>query len=242
MQEATARARWEDLVASQGKLQAALTVTQEKLQGIASTAGRVFAVGTASIMGFVAAASPEAIGTLTGSFHLLAGEIGMAFIPQIMQASSLIQQAADWVRNLDEATKETIARWTAWGLAGAGVVMMLPRIVAGINLAILAVKGLSAAFAVLNLSTGGVLVAIGAIAALVAGMAATGAGKGGGPLAGIISGLEGHYRGCRKDHGSDRASLDGHYQGPGIHHRAYWQTDYLCRRCHQELYQGARGP
>ena len=68
------------------------------------------------IMGFAAAAGPDIAGTFTGSVKLLAGEIGNAFIPEIVKASGWLQNMADKFHGLDEATKDSIGSWGMFSL------------------------------------------------------------------------------------------------------------------------------
>jgi hypothetical protein len=103
----------------------------EGLNRLGTQATTAFALGTGGILAMTRAASPEAFNTLTGSIQLLAGQIGISFMPQIIQVSGALQQAADWVRHLDSGTKASIATWVAWGVAGTGAAMILHRIALG---------------------------------------------------------------------------------------------------------------
>jgi hypothetical protein len=95
---------------------------QEHVDKLTSTSARIFTAGTAAITGFVAAASPDAINTLTISTQLLAGEIGKSFIPVIVKAIAAIQNVRNVIRNLDAGTKDSAAQWALYGIGTAGAV------------------------------------------------------------------------------------------------------------------------
>lgn len=88
------------------------------------------AAGVTGAYGLVSAASPDAINTLTGSFRLLAAEVGQSLIPAVVIVSAKVQQLAQWWRELDPNIKSTIASFAMWTAAGFGVVMVGGRIVA----------------------------------------------------------------------------------------------------------------
>jgi hypothetical protein len=176
--KALARARWEEQVAYQGRFQAALSATSEKLRGIGNASAWTFGIGTTAVLGFVRAASPEAFDTFTKSIQLLSAEIGTSFVKDIIKASFHIQDAAHWVRDLSQETKDHVGHWIVLGTGIAGVGMILPKVVAGMQLAITVVGGLKAALTALNLSTGGTLAILGVVAGV--GMAAVHSGGSGG--------------------------------------------------------------
>src|SRR5205085_2518469 len=80
--------------------------------------------------GFVAAASPDAIHTLTGSIALLTGEIGAMFLPVIAKASGWIQQARHYIAGLSDETKKSIVWWTLLGLGISGTDFAIAKVVA----------------------------------------------------------------------------------------------------------------
>src|ERR1043166_4457805 len=84
-----------------------------------------FVASTGAIAGFTAAASPAIFDTLTGSVRLLAVQIGQAFLPYMLKASAAAQRAANWFRNLSDATKDNIAigALAVAGLTGTVVVL-----------------------------------------------------------------------------------------------------------------------
>lgn len=92
----------------------------EKMRPTMRTVGVAWASGTAAIMGFVRAASPETFNTVTGSLRLLAGEVGITLIPQMVQLSRGLQNAADRFKNLDDGTKGILSNTLFYGTAVAG--------------------------------------------------------------------------------------------------------------------------
>ncbi len=112
-----------------------------------------------SVLGFVHASSPDHWNTLTGSISLLAGSIGELFLPIIEQVIDFVQDADEWFRNLDDATKANIVTWTLWAGAALAFVVVLPKVIALIK----------AGAAVVALLSGGLKML--AVAALGAGKA-----------------------------------------------------------------------
>src|SRR5579859_2613930 len=105
-----------------------VTGLKKSIQGLAGIAGRTFAAGTGLVTGTVAAASPQAFSTFTGSLKLLAASVGTILLPILAQASYWIQKIAFHIRNLDQDTKDSIGNWVKWGLIVAGSLMFLPKI------------------------------------------------------------------------------------------------------------------
>jgi hypothetical protein len=111
--------QWNQLVAEKGKalaVVAKLADTMRQVQDAARTtsiyAGALTAAGTAA----VAAASPDIFGTFTGSLKLLSAEIGTIVAPMLIDFAAILQRVANWVRSLDDETKESIltgAKWVA---------------------------------------------------------------------------------------------------------------------------------
>ena len=81
-----------------------------------------------SIMGFVAAASPQAMNTFAGSAKLLSAVIGQALIPYVMKAAGWIQKMADYIKNMNPETKEQIASWVSYGAAVMGAVVVFTKL------------------------------------------------------------------------------------------------------------------
>jgi hypothetical protein len=76
------------------------------------------------------AASPDAFATLTGSFKLLAAQLGTTLVPHAAKASVFIQGLANQFRQMDDGTKRLVGSTAAWGLAGAAVIAITPRLLA----------------------------------------------------------------------------------------------------------------
>ena len=97
---------------------------KESLAKLTVGAGAAAAAGT----GFVAAASPAAYQTLTGSLKLAAGEIGLLLIPAVVEVSKFFQELARTLRTVNDAVGGFIGRFlkaaaipTALILLGAAV-------------------------------------------------------------------------------------------------------------------------
>jgi hypothetical protein len=93
-----------------------MNASNREIKDLTTRMGLYFAGAQAGIVGLVAAGSPEAFQTFTGSIKLLTGEIGLGFIPVVIQMSGMLQNAADWVRDLDSGTKEAIGSFVGYGV------------------------------------------------------------------------------------------------------------------------------
>jgi hypothetical protein len=124
-----------------------------------------FAAGTAAITGFVAAASPDALNTLTGSFKILAAEIGRAFVPYVIRAAYAVQEAARRFRSLSGDQKESIAQWLLWGTAAAGALVIGGRLITVFTALAGVVKLAGAAFVAMGGPASAVLVSLTVLAA-----------------------------------------------------------------------------
>ncbi len=134
-------------------------------KGITNKAAVGFAAGTASMTASVAAASPVAFDTLTGSIKLLTGEIGMMFIPAIVEVSKWLQDAANFIHSLSDETKSTIAGIALWTVGIMGAVAVIGRLViAGMTLfSGLTSLGVSSTVAAVSVTTLGLAAAAVAI-------------------------------------------------------------------------------
>ncbi len=122
---------------------------QGAAQGLEKFKMAALAASVASA-GMVAASAPMTWATFTGSVQLLGGQIAGMLIPAFTQASGWIQDVAGWVRDLDEATKGTIATVAKWGgglLVGGAILGQLGAILLP---AIAGVYLLGKAFIMLN--------------------------------------------------------------------------------------------
>ena len=147
--------------ASQAKT--AFEKIEKQAKDFGSAASRAFALATATITGLVAAASPVAFETFTGSLQLLSAEIGKQFVPLMVRASAAIQQARFFIRGMDEDTKANIVRWTLYGVALTGIVALLPRLITLLTTLTKVAKGAGVALAFLYSNP--VLAGIAALAA-----------------------------------------------------------------------------
>lgn len=166
-------AHWQDLIVQHGKFFAGIAATNEKLgemkdkfAGIGVAAGVTFAAGTAAIMAFTGAASPDAVNTFNGSLMLLSAEIGMDLIPYLREAAYWLQDMRDWYRELTPATKEWIAALIIGGTVAAGLTVIIYGMVA-------AVVALIGALLALGMTPIGAAITAVAAPLVIAGMALT---------------------------------------------------------------------
>ena len=103
------------------------------LQTATKPVGNLFIPAQAAIAGFVAAASPQAFNTLTGSLKILAASIGQAFIPYVIKASYEIQLLADRISNMSPELKKQILHWVEVGIAISGGLFVLNKILPLLN-------------------------------------------------------------------------------------------------------------
>lgn len=109
--KAEVAARWESAKNLRMETSAANRAEYGKVGGTLVTFGQriesggaMAAKGFAGMVATVAAASPAALQTFLGSVQLAAGEIGIMFIPTIVQVSKVLQDAAGWIRSFNDAT------------------------------------------------------------------------------------------------------------------------------------------
>lgn len=115
-----------------------------------------------------------ALENLSSAFEEMMISIGSALLPVVKDLTAWLQKAADWFNNLDDSTKENIAKFTA--LAGAimlvvGPLMMvigfIPNIVSGFMHVIRVVKLVGKAIALLTSPVGIAIAAVAGLAFLV---------------------------------------------------------------------------
>lgn len=80
------------------------------------------------LLDFGKAGSPLAFNTFSQSLDLVKARIGSSFAPAIAEGAMKLQQFAKYIRDLDPATKQSIADWIKWGAVGSGVVIVLSTI------------------------------------------------------------------------------------------------------------------
>jgi hypothetical protein len=122
------------------------------LKGVVQNVVGAFVKSTAAVVGFTAAASPQAAAGLGDIFRILAAHIGIALIPVIFYLVDGIEQAIDWFESLDDQTKT----WIAVIAAGLPILLAIGP----------AVGGLVTAFTALASPVG--LLTLGILAAVVA--------------------------------------------------------------------------
>lgn len=105
-----------------------LSTFRDRLESAGFTGMNAFK-GLAAAAGTVAAASPAAFETLTGSLRLVAGEIGITLIPAVVTVSGWLQTAAATIKNLDESTGGLVGKVLTigggLGLAAVGIAKII---------------------------------------------------------------------------------------------------------------------
>ena len=104
---------------------------------------------------------------LKQQFSALAGELGVAFVPIVRDATSLLGGLMEAVKELDPMTKAHLVTIAEWVLGLSAVLIILPKLIAGI-------KALAAAMFVLTASNPMTLAIYAFIAAIYAFIAAIG--------------------------------------------------------------------
>lgn len=156
----------------------ALTGIHTQLDGIKTGMDQVakiasigFASASTSLLGFVRAGTQgTAIGAqLSFQMGQLSRNIAGLFQPEMQKAIDLIRSAVEWMRSLTDQQRANIVRWGEAAAAAALVAIALPRVVAGINLAVTALRALAAAISAGLSATGigALLPLIGAIVSIV---------------------------------------------------------------------------
>lgn len=172
-----------------GKFNEKLGHFNEGAKKVGGVAAMGFAVLTGAVMGFVRAGLQ---GTVQGEMlqmrmQLLSREIAGIFLPVIDAVTSKIQSLVNWFRKLSGEKQNLILKFVMGAAAGLAVAMVLPKIVAGIQIVIVGIKMLMAAIAAMGaeagIASGGITIIAGALvtaaAALGVFMFTTKAGAGG---------------------------------------------------------------
>lgn len=105
-----------------------LNTMRNKLQGWVGPLADNFQSAQSAVLGFVGAASPQAMGTFQGSIRLVSAAIGTALIPHIIEASRWIQKMAQYIRDMSPETKQQIADWVKWGVVVMGAVYAFTKL------------------------------------------------------------------------------------------------------------------
>jgi hypothetical protein len=184
-----------DLETQFGKAGAAMHMANEKLgvmkdgmSRIAGPAAAGFAILTGAVMGFVRAGLA---GTVEGDrlqlrFQMLSREIAGVFMPVITAVTDKLTQAVQWFKHLTGENQNLIMRIVLGTAAALAFAMVLPKIVGGVQLVIVAFKFLSVAIGALGteagIASGGILPLLGILitgaVALTAFLFSTKAGAG----------------------------------------------------------------
>ncbi len=157
-----AAVRFEQITAQSGRFAASLDALKGRLAGVAQLASSGFGALTSTIGGFVRSGLS---GTTTGErlglqFQLLSREIASLFLPIIERVVGALQSVTSWFRSLDGPQQAFIGKMLTMAAAGLGVVMVLPKIIGGL-------QGMAAGFALLSANP--FILVVAALGALLAG-------------------------------------------------------------------------
>jgi hypothetical protein len=162
------------------------------LNTIGNSAAKGFAVGTASIAGFLRLADPKGMEDLQVALASVGIQLGRIFVPLLREVTGWIQKLANYLKGLGDDQREQVLHWVKIGLAVTGVLMILPRLVGAFRLvggAMTALGGTSL------LATGGLGILLGLIAAALPAIASLFGGLnsegGGGIFAPVTAALRG---------------------------------------------------
>lgn len=146
----------------------------EALKTLRTTATAAFAGLTGSVMGFVTAgfAGTTHAAALEAQMARLGRGIASIFVPEMNKLIETVRAGADWLLNLDGETQKNIAHWIEAAIVFAGAVFILPKLFSGIMAVASAVKVLTVALVTMNLTTGGIITAIGTLATVLVGIGA----------------------------------------------------------------------
>lgn len=149
-----------------GKLKESAVSAASQLERLGKISERAFAIGTASILGFVRAADPYRFDRLTGTFEAIAVQIGSIFLPVLERAVRSLQIVLDAFRSLTPAQKDNIERWVETGLAVALAGSLFARLAPVLSLVATGVRLVGAA---IGIASGGIVPLLGLLASLLVG-------------------------------------------------------------------------
>jgi phage-related protein len=165
LKKATSSINFSDMAqsfaAAGSKMMDTAKALSEQFTKIGAVATKAFMGSAAAITGFVRLASPRGFDDLTVALATVGIQLGTIFVPLLRAATTVVNQFANYLKGLTDAQKDQILHWAKIGLAIAGVLMIVPRIIAGINLVRGAMLSFGASSAV---ATGGISLLIGAAA------------------------------------------------------------------------------
>lgn len=161
-----------------GKTQTVLEKLQAGAAAFGNKAAWAFALGSASILGFVKSglSGTTAGELLTYRMQFLSREIASVFLPIVRALSDQIGRLVDWFRKLTGGQQENIRTWVLAGLGALAFMKLVPLVIGGIGSIIGAIGALSTAASVFDVLTGGILPLIGVLVTAAAGMSVLAAG------------------------------------------------------------------
>ena len=130
-------------------------------KSLAATVNVALGAGVASVTGFIhQGLAMGAMGQiLQVQMQRLALTITGLFRPEIQRVSEWVQRLTNWIQSLSDLQRESIAHWLQAGAAALAMGLALPRVIAGLQGAAVAVEALGAALGFLEADTGiGVLI------------------------------------------------------------------------------------
>lgn len=145
-----------------------------KINEVIMGVGRAFTWAQVGLMGFVTAGfAGSAEGELMMiSMHELSMEIASIFLPIMEMAIDLVRGLTDWFRSLSGGTQDFMMTFAvAVGVIGTAV-LVISKMIIGVHGLAGSIKVLVFSLWGLHASTGGILLALAALAALVIGVAA----------------------------------------------------------------------
>ncbi len=159
-----------------GNVKANLTQVQDGVQAVGRMATVSFAAATGALVLWTRAGlqNTTQLGAMQGQMERLSRGIASLFVPEINKAIGVIAQAANWFEKLTGAQQENIKRWIESAVAGLGVAMVMPKIVAGLSIVVQGVYGLATAMFTLNVASGGIFKLLGMLATALVGLSVGG--------------------------------------------------------------------
>lgn len=109
-------------------LSSGLNTVRQRVVSTIGVLGDQFQGAQSAIMGFVSAASPQAMNTFNGSMRLVSAAIGTALVPHIIEASRWLQKMAQYINDMSPQTKQQIADWVKWGVVVMGAVYAFTKL------------------------------------------------------------------------------------------------------------------
>jgi hypothetical protein len=100
-----------------------------KVEKFGEISSIVFKQGGAFLGTAAAASSPDAYATLSGSFKLLAAQVGRSLMPAMVKVSYAVQNTAHWFGQLSESTRSTVGNVAMLGVGIAGVMTVIPGMI-----------------------------------------------------------------------------------------------------------------